>query len=291
MPVSSPPNRGETSLEPAPELVSPQRRVFLPAKKRVRIRDIWTSRHVAWVVGARDLKIKYKQSLLGPPWLVIQPLGILAALIVAFHGVADVETGGVPYIPFALTGLAAWTLIQMTLLTGAQAFITNALLIRRVSTTRIAFISGALIANLPAPTVIFLGAFMTLLASGQGLPLQALLFPLVVAWLLCFTFFLVCIFASLAVRFRDIQSLLPFWSQAGLFLTPVGFSLSTAPGRVEDVLTFNPLSGLLELTRWCLLDAEITALPVIVSAVFSALLFWGGWQLFARMEITFADVI
>lgn len=290
MEVSSPPN---PSAEPtaAHRLVSRERRIALPAKKRVRLVDLWHTRAVAWVVGARDLKVKYKQSLLGPPWLIIQPLGILAALIVAFNGVADVDTGGVAYIPFALTGLAVWTLIQMTLLTGAQAFITNALLIRRVATPRIAFITGALLANLPAPAVIFIGAIVALFISGGGLPLQALLFPLILVWLLTFTFFLVCIFASLAVRFRDIQSLLPFWSQAGLFLTPVGFSLATAPGRVQDVLTFNPLSGLLELTRWCILDTELAALPVIVSAGTSVLLFWGGWQLFARMEITFADVI
>ena len=102
---------------------------------------------------------------------------------------------------------------------------------------------------------------------------------------------LVCVFASLAVRFRDIQSLLPFWSQAGLFLTPVGYSLATAPGKVETVLTFNPLSGLFELTRWSLLGTDLTALPVIVSAAFSLVLLWGGWQLFARLEPTFADVI
>ena len=271
--------------------VSSETAVAVPTKKRVTVSEIWESLPVAREVAARDLKVKYKQSLLGPPWLVIQPLGMLAALIVAFNGVANVDTQGVPYIPFALTGLAVWTLIQMTLLNGAQAFVQNALLIRRVSCPRIAFLTGSVIANLPAPTVVLVGAIGSLLITGQGLPVQALLFPFLMVWLLVFTFMLVCIFASLAVRFRDIQSLLPFWSQAGLFLTPVGFTLATAPGKVERVLTFNPLSGLFELTRWCLLDMELTALPVIVSAVFTVFLIWGGWQLFARLETTFADVI
>lgn len=279
-----------TSTQPLPP-VSTETRVAVPVKKRVKVSDIWGSRAVARVLASRDLKIKYKQSLLGPPWLVLQPLGILAALIVTFHGVASVKTGGVPYIPFALTGLAVWTLIQTTLQNGAPAFITNALLIRRVATPRIGFITGAMLANLPAPALILVGALVAILVSGQGLPLQALLLPLIIVWLLAFTFSLVAIFASLAVRFRDIQSLLPFWSQAGLFLTPVGYSLASAPGKVETVLSFNPLTGMHELMRWCLLDTPATALPLIVSAIGSVIVIWGGWQLFGRLETTFADVI
>jgi lipopolysaccharide transport system permease protein len=271
--------------------VSTERRVSLPSVKRVRLPDIWRSHAIARVLAARDIRVKYKQSVLGPPWLIAQPLGMLAALIVGFHGVANVKTGGVPYVPFALTGLAAWTLIQMTLLNGTMAFVQNGLLIRRVASPRIAFVTGAVLANLPAPAVILAGAIASLFITGQGLPTQALLFPLIAIWLIAFTYALVCVFASLAVRFRDIQSLLPFWSQAGLFLTPVGFSLASAPGKTQDVLTFNPLSGLFELTRWSLLGIDTTALPIIVSAVFSVFLFWGGWQLFGRMEITFADVI
>jgi lipopolysaccharide transport system permease protein len=271
--------------------VSDRTLVAVPGRKRVRLADLWTSREVAWMLAGRDLKIKYKQSLLGPPWLVLQPLGVLAGLIVAFNGVADVNTGGVPYVPFALTGLTVWTLVQMTLLNGTQSFIQNALLVRRTATPRVAFVSSTVLSNLIAPAVILAGVFVALLATGQGLPTQALLLPLVLLWAIAFTFFLVCVFASLTVRFRDVLTLLPFWSQAGLFLTPVGYGLASAPGRVEDVLTFNPLTGLLELTRWCLLDTELTTLPLVVSAVFSVVLFWGGWQLFARMETEFADVI
>jgi lipopolysaccharide transport system permease protein len=288
---ASPATTGWTESPARAARVSSAHMVAVPTKKRVGLGEIWRSRELARVVAARDLKVKYKQSLLGPPWLLLQPLGMLAALIVAFNGVANVDTAGVPYIPFALTGLTVWTLIQMTLLNGAHAFIANALMIRRVACPRIAFVTGAVLANLPAPVVVLAGTLVTLLLSGQGLPLQALLFPLIAVWLIVFTFLLVCVFASLAVRFRDIQSLLPFWSQAGVFLTPVGYSLSTAPGKVETVLAFNPLSGLMEITRWCLLDIPMAALPIAVSVVFSVLLAWGGWQVFARMEPTFADVI
>jgi ABC-type polysaccharide/polyol phosphate export permease len=71
----------------------------------------------------------------------------------------------------------------------------------------------------------------------------------------------------------------------------VGFALSSAPGKTKDVLTFNPLSGIFELTRWSLLNTPLEALPLIVSGVFTVLLVWGSWEIFSRLEVTFADVI
>jgi lipopolysaccharide transport system permease protein len=266
-------------------------RVVEPTKKRARVADIWRSRRVARVLAARDLKVKYKQSLLGPPWLVLQPLGILGALIVAFHGVAKVNTSGVPYVPFALVGLVVWTLVQTSLLIGTQSLLVNQNLIRRVASDRISFVVGSLLSNLIGPAVIVAGAIVALLVTGTGLPLQALVFPLIAVWLLAFTFALVCVFASLAVRFRDVQTLLPFWSQAGLFLTPVGYSLSNAPGHTYDVLVANPLTGLLEVTRWSLLGTHLPLAPVLVSAGFTVFVLWAGWEIYARMEVTFADVI
>jgi lipopolysaccharide transport system permease protein len=271
--------------------VSDETRVSIPRAKRARLADIWRGREIARVLASRDLKIKYKQSLLGPPWLILQPLGMLAALIVAFHGVAQVQTDGVPYVPFALIGLSAWTLVTMTLLNGTLAFVSNGLLIRRVACPRISFVVGSVVANLPAPAVILLGGLLSLVITGRGLPMQAALFPFVALWLILFTFALVCMFASLAVRFRDIQSLLPFWSQVGLFLTPVGYALSSAPGRTEAVLTFNPLTGIFELTRWCLLDTSLSALPVIWAAGVSVFLLFFSWRVFTKLEISFADVI
>jgi lipopolysaccharide transport system permease protein len=272
-------------------LASTERRVVVPAKRRVRLADIWRSRRVARVLASRDLKVKYKQSLVGPPWLVLQPLGILGGLVVAFHGVANVNTGGVPYAAFALTGLTVWTCVQTTLLNGVNAFVMNAQLIRRVATPRVAFITGTLLSNLIAPAVILAGAIFTLLVTGQGLPLQALLLPFVAVWVILMTFALLCVFASMSVRFRDVSTLLPFWSQAGLFLSPVGYSLATAPGRTHDVLVLNPLTGLLELTRWSLLGSSMELAPLIVSAVFTIYIVWAGWRTFTRLEMTFADFV
>ena len=88
-----------------------------PVKRRVRVSQLWTSLPVTRMVAARDIKIKYKQSALGPLWLLIAPLGLLAAVTIAFYGVTKVDTGGVPYVLFALVGLRVWIYIQLTLTT------------------------------------------------------------------------------------------------------------------------------------------------------------------------------
>src|SRR4051812_42591204 len=108
-------------------------RVIKPAKRRVRFADLWRTWSVARILGIRDLKVRYKQSLLGPAWLVIQPLGLLAGLLFVFKGVTDIDTGDVPYIVFALVGLTAWNLFNGTIANGNQVMIMNTNLVKRVA--------------------------------------------------------------------------------------------------------------------------------------------------------------
>jgi ABC-type polysaccharide/polyol phosphate export permease len=196
-------------------------RVLVPVKRRVRFSDVWMSWPLAYVTAARDLKVKYKQSLVGPAWLVIQPLGNLAGLTVVFAGVADVKTGGVPYPLFALVGMTIWTFFQLSVATGTMAIAGNSTLIRRVACRRFGFVTSSLLSSLLAPSVIFVAALAGLVISGD-LKMQALLFPVVFAGLFIFAGALLLILASVTVRYRDATALLPFMFQAGIFLSPAG---------------------------------------------------------------------
>src|ERR1700712_3164354 len=93
---------------------APAPRVYRPVKRRVKFSELWTTMRVARMIGLRDLKVKYKQAALGPLWLLIAPLGMLAAITVAFSGVTNVPTGKVPYVLFALVGLTVWTFVQLS---------------------------------------------------------------------------------------------------------------------------------------------------------------------------------
>jgi ABC-type polysaccharide/polyol phosphate export permease len=273
------------------DINAPAHHVLGATRHRLRIGDIWGTRNVAWMIGLRDLKAKYKQAALGPLWLIIAPLGLLAAVTIAFSGVTDVETSGIPYMPFALAGLAVWIFVQLSLTIGTQLLITNAQLVRRSPLPRVALITGSLVGNLP-PFGVMLTLAIVVTTVGHGLPIQALLMPLLIGWLFLFTFAVTLLVASLAARYRDLVSAMPLVIQAGIFVTPVGYGLQGAPSNIHTLLSLNPLTGIIEAWRWSLLDLPDPNLSVIaVSAVTTVVALIVGWRVFGRLEVDFADFV
>lgn len=272
-------------------LVEPKVHVYRPVKRRLRVREVWSTLHVARMMGIRDIKVKYKQAALGPLWLLIAPLGMLVAITVAFSGVTKVDTGDVPYVLFALVGLTVWTFIQLSATLGATAIYGNGGLVRRSPIPRVALITGSVVGNLPPVTLMFVVCVVGALIAG-GLPLQALLLPLIIVWLIAFTFALALLLGGLGARFRDTVSVMPLILQAGIFVSPVGYSLEGAPKNIHTLLTINPVSGLIEAWRWTLLDIphpQWTA--IVVSLVWTLVLSVVAWRIFSRLEVDFADYV
>lgn len=277
---------------PAPEAPAPDTtevRVIRPVKRRVRLQDIWRSHKVARIIAVRDLKLKYKQSILGPPWLILQPLGILAGLVLVFNGVTTVNTGDVPYVLFALTGLGVWSLVQNAMSLGAIAFVQNAELIRRVASPRVAFVTASILSNLVAPAVIVAVTIAGALIDGRSLPPQIVLLPVFAIALCLLMFGVLLILAPVTARFRDAFSLIPFWMQAGLFVTPVGYPLASATPTLKTILSINPLTGILELWRWSIFGTSVDLFPLLTAAGWTLLIVVGGWLLFSRMEVSLVD--
>ena len=217
------------------------------------------------MLGRRDIKVKYKQSALGPLWLVLQPLGMLLAISIAFSKVTSVNTGDVPYVVFALVGLAVWTYVQMTIsvaphvaalqLAGRTAKPVPSTSLRHRNADRRA----------PAPGD---RAHRQRRSGGDQLPprIQALLMPVLVAWLLVLMWGFTLLVAALGGRFRDAIAFAPLIVQAGIFLTPVGYPLDAA-GSFAKVLALNPASGLIEGWRWSLSVSRLTALQSWIALV------------------------
>ena len=149
-----------------PSLVLETVRVSEPVRRRIRLADIWTSRRVGWMLGRRDMTAKYKQSALGPLWLVLQPLGMLAAISIAFSKVTTVNTGSVPYIVFALVGLAVWTYVQMAITVAPLVLQSNHQVVRRSPCPRLAFVTGTLISVLPPLAVVLVASIIAAAVSG-----------------------------------------------------------------------------------------------------------------------------
>jgi ABC-type polysaccharide/polyol phosphate export permease len=270
---------------------APAPRVYRPVKRRVKFSELWTTLRVARMIGLRDLKVKYKQAALGPLWLLIGPLGMLIAITIAFSGVTSVQTGGIPYLLFALTGLTVWTFIQLSCTLGALSIVGNASLVRRSPLPRVALVTGSMLGNFPPVTVMLLLALGGAIATGR-LPIQALLLPVLFVWLLAFTLSLALMLGALTARFRDTGSMLPLIIQAGIFVTPVGYSLKGSPSNIHTLLTINPVSGLIEAWRWAMLDLPDPQWSAIaVAGGWTVVVLAIGWRTFARMEVEFADFV
>jgi lipopolysaccharide transport system permease protein len=262
-----------------------------PVRTRISLRQLPSIAPVVAVLAVRDFKAKFKQSLLGPVWIVLQPLLLLFAFLVGFHSVANVGTAGVPYIAFVLTAIGAWSYFQSALSMGAMSLLSNVQLLRRTACPRLAFPTATLIANLPSMLVPMVAA--VLLAGAEGrLSARLPLLALGIIWLWLVTAGSVAITSSLTVRYRDLVAVLPILLQVGMFVAPVGYQSTDLPGLARIVIELNPLTGVIDTWRWAILSISPPPLTTtLLSAASTVVLVVAGWLLFTRSEPTMADVV
>jgi homopolymeric O-antigen transport system permease protein len=174
---------------------------------------------------------------------------------------------------------------------GTASLISNINFIRYTPCPRAAFPLAAVIASLPSFAVTAAGAVLAAAITGY-LSARALMLPLALVWLVLLTAGVVAIACSVAVRYRDVISALPFVMQLGLFLTPVGYSLAGLSPTLRKLVELNPLTGVIETLRWMMLSGYRPVLrPIVFSLVVTVVLAVLGWRLFARRETTVADEI
>lgn len=283
-------NAAATVGPAARSLESPEIKRIVPAKRRLRVAELRHHLPVISVLASRDFKVKYKQSLLGPLWLFFQPFALFAAFLVAFRGRGAVGHG-IPYVVFALTGLIVWSFFQAAVTIGTASIITNYHLVRFTPCPRLAFPLAGIVASLPSLLVPALAALVAAAVTGTLSP-RVLLLPFLFAWLVVLTAGVVALACSLAVRFRDIISVLPFMLTLGLFLAPVGYPLSGLSHGLRGVIDVNPLTGLLEACRWMMLSGyQPSVAAIAISLVASSAVVTLGWRVFTRLETTMADEI
>jgi ABC-type polysaccharide/polyol phosphate export permease len=267
-----------------------EHRTFVPTKRRIRLSEIWASRHIARIAALRDTRVKYKQSLLGPIWLVLQPMGLLIAVLVAFSGVTHTNTGGVSPLLFTLVGVTVWTFVGATISSGTTSMIANAALVRRSACPRTALVIGAILTNLPTLAVMTcLSIVLALIINGPFV--QMLLLPLLLLWTLVLLWGPCMVLAGIATRYRDTVAVVPMLMQAGAFLSPVGYSIDSAPHYLQILLLLNPAAGLIEIWRWSMLGIAPVAGAVISCVLETVVLAYVGWRIFSRAETTFADYL
>jgi len=269
--------------------------VIQPVKGLVplNLRDLWIYRELVFFLTWRDLKVRYKQSVLGVLWAIINPLVTTVVFSIIFGGLANLPSDNVPYPIFSYTATLPWTFFAAALTVSARSMLTSGGMVSKIYFPRIIVPLSSVFANLvdflvgfiimigmlifykitPTINMIWLPAFLllaTITALGVGL------------W-----------FSALLVMYRDINYVLPFLTTIWMYISPVVYASSTIPAKWRFLYSLNPMVGVIEGFRWALLGTKqsISAGMIAISSGIALLIFITGLFFFRRMERVFADMI
>lgn len=254
--------------------------------------DLWRYRELTGFLAWRDIKVRYKQAALGVAWAVIQPAVQTILLTFVFGKLAKMESGGVPYALLVLTGLLPWQLFTGAFNGAGGSLVGNSHLISKVYFPRLVVPISALAVALVDFGIMLLLALGFAAILGYYPGWQMLLLPAFVLLALVIALGAGLWITALTVKFRDFRFITPFVLQIGVFVTPVGYRTDILPNW-RDVLALNPLSAVVDGTRWCLLGGRTDIyLPGLACSIITAalLLVTGVWY-FRRTERQFADII
>lgn len=255
-------------------------------------RDLWRYRELMGFLAWRDIKVRYKQAVLGTAWAIIQPLVQTALLTFVFGKLAKMPDGGIPYFILVLTGNLAWQLFTGAFNGAGGSLVGNSHLISKVYFPRLVVPISALAVAMVDFAVVFVFAVPLIAVFGVPPGWQILVLPAFILLALVIALGAGLWITALTVKFRDFRFITPFLVQIGLFVTPVGFRTDTLPNW-RDLLALNPLSGVVDGMRWSLLGGrtEIYLNGLLLSVVMATLLLASGLWYFRKTERQFADVI
>ncbi|MGD9973843.1 MAG: ABC transporter permease [Desulfatirhabdiaceae bacterium] len=258
----------------------------------VDLSELWRYRELFWFLALRDILVRYKQAVIGIAWSILQPLFTMVVFSIIFGALAKLPSEGVPYPILTFAALLPWQFFAHSMTSSSQSIVGNASIISKVYFPRLIIPTSAVISGtidfcisfviligmmvwykiIPTANIIYLPLFLLLAftaALGVGL------------WL-----------SALNAEFRDVFYVVPFLIQGGQYISPVAYSSSIIPERWKLLYSLNPMVGVIDGFRWCIIG---TATPnwtgIIISTISVLIIFMGGLLYFRKMERTFADVI
>lgn len=276
----------------------PSTTVIEPTSGWINLRplSIWKYHELLYFFVWRDVKVRYKQTLLGIAWVIVQPLANMLIFSGLFGVLLNVPTGGIPYPLFVLSGLLPWQYFSSSLTKAANSLVDNTNLITKIYFPRIFIPFSAVLSSL---VDFFISAILlSFLIISYHLPITSALYYLplflLIAILTAFGFGLWL--SALNVRYRDIKHLMPFLIQVWMYLTPVVYGTDLIPEKYRWMLSLNPMTGVIDGFRWSLLgskwlNSKETILYFVISLAISLVTLLSGMAYFRKTEQTFADVI
>ena len=258
----------------------------------VDVGEVWRYRELLYFLVWREVKVRYKQTLIGAAWAVLQPAMTMAIFTVIFGRLAGIPSDGVPYPLFAYAALLPWTYFSEAVGRGGLSLVGDANLIRKVYFPRVLIPVAAVV----APIVDFCFAFALLLGMlawyGVAPSMGVLMLPAFVLLAVTTALAVSLWLSALNVRYRDVRHTIPFLLQIWMYVSPVVYPVSVVPADMRVLYGLNPMVGVIEGFRWGLLgrqapDPALIAMSVLMVAGLLA----GGLVFFRRQEPALADVV
>ena len=260
--------------------------------RSLKLVEVWHARELLYFLTLSSIKVRYKQTLLGASWAIIQPFFTMVVFSLFFGRLAKVPSDGIPYPVFSFAALVPWTFFANGLAQSSESIVRIANTVKRVYFPRLVIPLSSILSGL----VDFVLAFVVLLgmmlyygiSPGMNVVWLPVFLVLALATALGAGFFL----AALNVEYRDVRYVVPFLVQCWLFATPIAYPSSLLSEPWRTVYGLNPMAGVIEGFRWSLLGTGVPPGPMLaVSAGIAVLFLVAGTLYFRRVERTFADVV
>jgi lipopolysaccharide transport system permease protein len=282
------PASGKTFHLPEEPLV-----VIQPSKKwnLLNLKDIWAYRELLFFLTWRDVKVRYKQTLLGAAWAILQPLFMMIIFTIFFGRLAGVDTKGFPYPIFALAALVPWTFFSNTITASGNSLVGSAHLITKVYFPRLIVPAAAMMAGLVDFVLAFMLLVVMMIYYRVGVTMQVLFLPVLILMTALFGLGVGTWMSALNVKYRDVRFALPFLIQLWLFLSSVIVPSSSIPAKYRWMMLFNPMSGIIEGYRSALFGLPFDWPALSVAAVLTIVMLFYSVYSFGKAERSFADII
>lgn len=256
-----------------------------------RLRELWLYRELLFFMVWRDAKVRYRHTVLGVGWALIQPLLTMAIFTVVFGRLAKLPSDGQPYALFTFAAIVPWSYFSAAITSGAGSLVGQEHVISKVYFPRLAIPFASILSPLVDLAVTLTLLLTILVATGRFPGAALLLLPPFIALAIVTALAVALWFSALNVTYRDVRYLLPFVVQAWTFASPVGWGATMVPERWRPLFGLNPMASVIEGFRWALLGTSPPGPMLAVSVIVVAIALVTGLSYFRRMEGTFADVL
>lgn len=257
----------------------------------INLREIWQHRELLFFLVWRDLKARYKQTILGILWVILQPLLMTLVFTIFLGKLVRVQTGATPYSLFLYAGLLPWTFFSNAVSSGSYSLLASSQMITKVYLPRLIIPAAAVSVRFSDFLVASVVLILLMLYYGVYPGWQILLLPILAVQITVLALALSALLSALNVKFRDTGTAMPVILQVWMFASPIVYPRSLVPARWEWAYQINPLTGLIEGFRSAFLGLPINRQGLAISALITMVLLIISLLVFRRLEDDFADIV